>query len=59
MNDERSNPDILVACPRCRELVVTVEMRLPATVYWRCVQCGHIFVQRRTLPGGTPPDKSV
>jgi uncharacterized C2H2 Zn-finger protein len=46
-DEEIPKVDELVACPRCEELVVTVEMHLPGTtVYWRCVRCGHIFVQR-------------
>jgi uncharacterized C2H2 Zn-finger protein len=56
---ETPNPDILVACPRCQELVVTVEMLLPATVYWRCVRCGHIFVQRRHRSEEPPRDGNV
>jgi uncharacterized C2H2 Zn-finger protein len=57
MSDETPNPDILVACPRCHELVVTVEMRTPATVFWRCVRCGHIFVQRLNRTNEPPPDR--
>ena len=59
MPEDTQNPDILVACPRCHELVVTVEMRLPATVFWRCVQCGHIFVQRLERGGGPRPEGGV
>jgi hypothetical protein len=49
-SNEPQNPDVLVACARCGELVVTVEMRTPHVVYWRCVRCGHLFVQRLTPP---------
>jgi hypothetical protein len=59
MDDDTPNPDLLVACPRCHELIVTVEMLLPGTVYWRCVQCGHIFVQRRVRAEKPSSDESV
>jgi DNA-directed RNA polymerase subunit RPC12/RpoP len=53
------HPDLLVACARCGALVVTVEMRTAAVVYWRCVSCGHIFVQRIAPPEEPPSKKTV
>ena len=58
-SNEPPNPDVLVACARCGELVVTVEMRTPHVVYWRCVRCGHIFVQRLDPPDASSEKRSV
>jgi DNA-directed RNA polymerase subunit RPC12/RpoP len=53
------HPDLLVACARCGKLVLTVEMRTVTVVYWRCVSCGHIFVQRLARPENPPSKTSV
>jgi hypothetical protein len=53
-DDERD----LIRCPRCAGVVVTVEMRTQLTVFWRCVACGHIFVQRLS-PGTAANDPAV
>jgi uncharacterized Zn finger protein len=58
-SNEPQNPDVLVACARCGELVVTVEMRTPHVVYWRCVRCGHLFVQRLTPPSDRAGKRGV